>query len=388
MTSNERLGKLIHTLAVASILGAGALFLVYAMSSSNAANRDFISYWSVGKQLIHHGNPYDGPAILKLEKDAGFSDAAPFFMRNPPIAFFLMLPLALLSVKMGAVVWSLAIIAALMISVRMLWKMHGRPRDSLHLIGYLFPPALACLLAGQIGIFLLLGVVLFLALHATHPYVAGASLLLCAMKPHLLIPFGMVLLVWSVASRTYRILVGASVAIGSSLLLSYVVDAQGWSQYEHMVEISRLQDQFVPTLSLYFRLLVHRDWVWLQIVPSICGAIWATLFFLRNKGRWEWSAQGMPLLLLSVMVAPYAWFTDEAMLLPAILASLYLASDLGRSLVPYVIIAGIALIEVLAGVRINSPFYLWTSPAWLMWYLWASRPFINLREREADAITL
>ncbi len=88
------------------------------------------------------------------------------------------------------------------------------------------------------------------------------------------------------------------------------------------------------------------------------------------------------------MVAPYAWFTDEAMLLPAILASLYLASDLGRSLVPYVIIAGIALIEVLAGVRINSPFYLWTSPAWLMWYLWASRPFINLREREADAITL
>ncbi len=89
MTSNERLGKLIHTLAVASILGVGALILAYAMSSSNAANRDFISYWSVGKQLIHHGNPYDGPAILKLEKDAGFSDAAPFFMRNPPIAFFL-----------------------------------------------------------------------------------------------------------------------------------------------------------------------------------------------------------------------------------------------------------------------------------------------------------
>ena len=45
-------------------------------------------------------------------------------------------------------------------------------------------------------------------------------------------------------------------------------------------------------------------------------------------------------------------------------------------------------IEVLAGVRINSPFYLWTTPAWLMWYLWASRPLINLHEREVDAITL
>ena len=114
MTSNERWGKLIHTLAAPAILGLGALILAYAMSSSSAANRDFISYWAVGKQLIHHGNPYDGPAILKLENDAGSSDFAPFFMRNPPIAFFLTLPLARFSAKMGAVVWLLAIISALM----------------------------------------------------------------------------------------------------------------------------------------------------------------------------------------------------------------------------------------------------------------------------------
>ena len=69
------------------------------------------------------------------------------------------------------------------------------------------------------------------------------------------------------------------------------------------------------------------------------------------------------------MAAPYAWFTDEAVLLPAILFGLYRASDAGRSLLSFGCIAGVALVEVVAGVPLNSGFYLWTAPAWLLWYL-------------------
>jgi hypothetical protein len=36
------------------------------------------------------------------------------------------------------------------------------------------------------------------------------------------------------------------------------------------------------------------------------------------------------------------------------------------------VFAGVALIEVLASVQITSPYYLWTTPAWLAWYLYAT----------------
>jgi hypothetical protein len=142
--------------AAACMLAISVCILAFAMSGNNAANRDFLCYWAAGHQLVNHGNPYDGPAILRLERQAGFTDSRPFFMRNPPTAFFMAWPLGFVGVRTGAVLWSLGLVGALMISIRLLWIMHGRPIDRVHLIGYCFAPVLACLLAGQIGIFLLL----------------------------------------------------------------------------------------------------------------------------------------------------------------------------------------------------------------------------------------
>jgi hypothetical protein len=40
--------------------------------------------------------------------------------------------------------------------------------------------------------------------------------------------------------------------------------------------------------------------------------------------------------------------------------------------VPFGFIAGVALIEVIAGVALTSGFYIWTAPAWFAWYLLAT----------------
>jgi Glycosyltransferase family 87 len=361
----------LRAVAAVSLLAMGVCILAFAMTANNAANRDFVCYWAAGQQLVHHGNPYDGPAILRIQRSAGFTDNRPFFMRNPPSAFFLALPLGFVGVKTGVIFWSLAIIAALMASIRMLWRMHGQPPDRLHLVGYIFPPALACLLAGQIGIFLLLGIVLFLYFHKSLPYFAGAALLLCALKPHLFVPLGIVLLAWILSQRAYRVLAGAGSAILASLALSLFLDPSGWSHYAQMASEANLKDEFIPTLSLMLRLAVHRNFLWLQFVLALAASLWALWYFYQRRNRWNWMEHGSILLLVSVMVAPYAWFTDEAVLLPAILAGLYQASNRGRSLLPFGCIAGVALIEVLARVSLNSGFYLWTAPAWFAWYLYA-----------------
>jgi hypothetical protein len=38
------------------------------------------------------------------------------------------------------------------------------------------------------------------------------------------------------------------------------------------------------------------------------------------------------------------------------------------------IIAAVALLQVLTGVIAYSGFYVWTAPAWLAWYLCATKP--------------
>jgi hypothetical protein len=78
-------------------------------------------------------------------------------------------------------------------------------------------------------------------------------------------------------------------------------------------------------------------------------------------------------MLVSVLCAPYAWFTDESVLLPAVLAGMYRAMESRRSLVPIVVFAIAALVELYADVRITAWYYMWTAPAWLAWFVYATR---------------
>jgi hypothetical protein len=362
-----------RVVAACLMLAVGVCILAFAMSRSTASNRDYISYWAAGHQLVHHGNPYDSESILRLERSAGFADNRPFFMRNPPTAFFVALPLGFVGAKAGAILWCLALVVALMGSIRMCWIMQGRPQDRLHLLGYCFPPTLACLLAGQIGMFLLLGVVLFLYFHDSRPYFAGAALLLCALKPHLFLPFGVVLIAWIVVRKAYRILAGVMVALNVSVGLSFFLDPAGWSHYAQMVRASDIQDEFIPTISLILRLAVHRDAVWLQFVPAFVGCVWGLWYFWTRRERWSWMEHGCLLLIVSVLVAPYAWFTDQVMLIPALIQAVYLTRS--RSVI--VVLAMATVVEEIVVFRgaqlMHSSLHVWTVPMWLAWYLYAIR---------------
>lgn len=369
--SRKRVNPL-RVVAACSMLAVGVCILAFSMSG-NIAENDFISYWAAGQQLVQHGNPYDGDAILRHQQSVGFADNRPFFMRNPPYGFFLALPLGFVGAKAGAVLWSLALVAALMGSIRMLWIMHGRPSGRLHLLGYCFPPTLACLLTGQIGMFILLGVVLFLYLHDSRPYVAGVALLLCIVKPHLFLPFGIVLISWIVARKTYRILGGALAALIASVVLSFFLDPAGWSHYAHMVRASAIQHEFIPTISLMFRLVVHRNLVWLQFGPAFAGCVWGLWYYWTRRERWNWMDHGSLLLIVSVLVAPYAWFTDQVILIPALLQATYLT----RSQSVIATLAMATVVEEIVVFRgaplMHSAIHIWTVPIWLAWYLYAVR---------------
>ncbi|MGA3373719.1 MAG: glycosyltransferase family 87 protein [Terracidiphilus sp.] len=363
--------------AAASIIAAGLCYVVgiyvIGLSDKNAAERDFISYWAAGQQLAHGANPYDFGAVRSLELGAGRETGeALLMMRNPPVALFLAYPLGLVSAKTGLILWLVALLGGLSASIWILWLLNGRPDSRFHLAGYIFAPALACLMAGQFGIFLLLGVALFLYLHQSRPFLGGAALMLCALKPHLFLPFALVLVLWSLRRGAYGILAGCSAALAASLALSFCLDVHAWQQYSQMMRAGGAVNEAVPVLSVIFRNLICRHAVWLQFVPQGCACAWALGYFWTRRNRWSWMDHGLLVLLVGAMCTPFGWFFDESMVFPAVLAGVYRSVETRRSLLPLGLIAGVALVEVLASVQVTSPAYLWTTPAWLLWYLWAT----------------
>ena len=378
MRTGDTMGKTARILLVICLFSVSTAIVIFAANSIDVANRDFISYWAAGKQIVHRANPYDSAAVLRTERSAGYTGDWPNMLLNMPTAFFLIWPLGLVSAKMGMAMWFLAFIACFMESIRLIWKMHGRPDNSLHLLGYFFAPAFVCMMAGQLGAFLLLGVVLFLYFRETRPLIAGASLLLCTVKPHLFVPFGVVLLTWALQRKAYRIPIGTAAALAASCALTYSFDPRAWAQYSWMMSNNAgIQQDFVPTMSVLFRLIVDRNATWLQYVPTAAASIWALWYFWARRATWNWLHHGMLVLLVSELCAPHAWFTDEVMVLPAILVALYAAKGSRGPLLLYCAMTGIALAEFLADVKLVSPYYLWTAPAWLALYLFATRAKVS-----------
>src|SRR6202790_78470 len=135
-------------LALAMIAVTFTILTLSLTTTGTTAQKDFISCWAAGHLLVRHGNPYDAAVVFPLEKSAGYSDAQVLLMRNPPYALWLSVLAGLLSPVKAAAFWTLLIVASIVASIRMLWNIHGRPPDRLHLLGYLFAPTFACTIFG------------------------------------------------------------------------------------------------------------------------------------------------------------------------------------------------------------------------------------------------
>jgi hypothetical protein len=347
-----------------------ALFTCVApLAGKIAGERDFVVYWATGQLLVHRSNPYDAAALGPIERAAGLPTGNVVgFMRNPPYALPLALPLGLVSLRVGTLLGSLVLIASLIGSVHMLWQMFGRPRKPLHWLAYSFGPATICLLAGQTAMFALLGLVLFLRLHRTRPFLAGASLWLCALKPHLFLAFGVVLLAWIVVEGSYKILAGAAVALAASLAATYLIDPRAWSEYSQMMRTGGIEKETIPCLGIALRFWLSPQSLWLQFLPAMLGCVWALTYFWPRRHTWDWLKNGSPVMLVSIVVAPFGWVLDQVVAIPALLEGAYLTRS-NTMLVILAILSGLVLMEAFWGVGYFSPVNLFTAPAWLAWYL-------------------
>lgn len=369
---NPDLADLIVAVACAFGLTTTLLFLAVMPTNRHLAGaRDFVIYWATGQQLAHHANPYDPDQMRQLEHGAGFAGKAYLvnYMRNPPWGLPLALPLGFAGAQTAALPWSLLMLALLIVCIRILWTMLGRPRSHLIWLGLCFPPALVCVMMGQTSLFLLLGLVLFLRLHRTQPFWAGAAFALCTLKPHLFVPFGIVLLLWIIGTRAWRILLGTAAAIAVSSAITTIIAPHAWSQYLHWTHTSGISSEFQPCLGVALRNLINPNTAWLAFVPCVIGSAWALWYFARHRQAWEWMEHGSLLMLVSILVAPYCWLYDQSLAIPALLYAACRARS-RTSLAVLGLLYLILEIQPFLSPEPETALYLWTAPAWLAWYIW------------------
>ena len=362
-----------RNLAIAALFTAAVG--VVSLLGEPPSRRDFISYWAAGRLAITGNHPYDRASIFALELRNGFDRSKPLLPRTPPWSLWFMLPLGFLPLGWAWTVWLGICVAGLLISVRLcatiLADGDAGARSLFLLLGCGFAPVLACLMFGQIGILLLLGFLIFLRMERAHPFWAGFALILPFSKPHLLISFLVALLFWIVATRRWRLLAGFVVAWASTSLVALAVDPHvALSYWQAMMEESVLQDPVPLNLVRVLRSLLVPNAPALQFAPAVIAAIWSGWYYLRNKERWDWLNVGFLVLLVSMITAPYAMFTDEALLLPILLqAALCLSVRKQLTLATWLLPGAsvLLLVLVITGVPVTSAVFCWSGLLWLAW---------------------
>jgi hypothetical protein len=364
-----------------------AWFLAAHQSQIRASvtDRDSIAYWAAAKLLVHHQDPYSAPNVLALERSQGYQADKPLVLRTPPWSLWMVLPLGLLNAYWAWVVWLAVLLASLFLSMRISWRMYGdggiRPPTVFLLSGYLFAPVAACLVAGQLGLVLLLGIVLFFVLEERHPWLAGAVLLIPFAKPHLFSLLWPILAIWIASRKKWSLAGGFVLAFSSAVAIAWAVDPAVFWHYREMLRQSSIQYEFIPALSGVLRLIFFRRFFWAQFLPLAAGLLWSGWYYCKNRRIWSWKEHGPALLVVSVLTTPYAWITDEAILLPAILQGVswvYRAKPdltLKSQLVifAFACLDGLLLLILRAKIPFATGIYFWSSLVWVSWYWYAQR---------------
>jgi hypothetical protein len=197
---------------------------------------------------------------------------------------------------------------------------------------------------------------------------------LCAIKPHLLLPFGVVLLAWMITRRKWGIFCGAFLALAAESIIAMAFDHAVWRHYLAAMRTERIADEFVPTLGVALRFMVNRAAMWVEFIPVMLGCVWAVWYYQRNRHEWDWRSHGSVLTLVSLAVAPYAWLTDQVLAIPAILFALTGSRRPARGSVTLLM----AILALTAAQMMSKSTTLYFKPdmalglVWLAWYLYAT----------------
>jgi hypothetical protein len=324
---------------------------------------DFIEYWSAARLFITGGNPYSEAEMLRIEQGLGRSSPVPLPMLNPPWVLPVFAPLATLPFRTARMLWFIVSAGLLFASADILWRHYGGRPDQ-RMIAWacaaLFFPNPVALRMGQVAPIILFGLVIFLvSIRSRCLWVAGVALFVLGMKPHLLVPLGLVLMIWIVHRRNWAVLGGIALAFGIATAVAAVMNPAALTGFINLwantppVDLLRYRFGFEQT--------------WLQLLPMTLGGAWGFIRWQRS-GRWEWDEQMPALVFGSLISAPYAWTFDQPVLTVALIRGAVTICKQRRWLIAAAFAAGDAIVAALIFAEAPGYLFLWTVPFFALLY--------------------
>jgi len=365
--------------------------LVQLSDPTRTPHDDFISSWAAGRLNAEGRNPYDPDQVLAVQRTAGWMKENPYRIWYPPWTIALLAPFGVLPYGVGRLLWYAVNIAACVASAGLLWRYYGgdpRARAMAWLILATFWPALIDIRTGQISAFVLLGLAGFLHFERARRWTAaGACLPLVATKPVLLHLVWIAILLWVIAERRWRVLVGAVGATLGLLALALAFNPSLIAQFAHMA----MHDVPTPLVSApgtLLRLLVAQrtghDAFWLQFVPPLASVVWLAWRWWRRAGDWQWQNEMPVLLIASLLTTAYGWIYDDIVLLvPVTQVAVETLARRTRT-APRIIVASYLLVNAtvvaMNVVNVDAFWYIWVPLAFAAWYA------VSLRRRPPPII--
>jgi Glycosyltransferase family 87 len=354
-------------------VGAVLLWLAIPTSAPGAAN-DFVEYWAASRLMLDGGNPYDLTQMLAIERNLGFAGKDALPMLNPPWTLPLVLPLALLPYPASQAIWLmlnfLLLLATVELCRRVYWRWEQRPLA--WMLGFSFVPALTCLAIGQITILVLLGLVGFLYFESQQQYwLAGMSLVVAAIKPHVLWLLWPAVLLWALRRGRGSVLLAFGVTLAVLTAIAWFLNPGVFQHYWQGLQGYGVLVRSIPTIGGWLMFAMGTQQPWARFLPVIPGLAWFSWSWTTNKASWCWRDRVPVLVLVSLVTGLYGWYFDQVLLLPALFDAggrVMRCSPLVRG----VVVALYAIVNLTPAVLVLLTFkgfaYTWTAPAWLALY--------------------
>ena len=355
-----------------TVLGT-VLFLAARAAAIALPVQDFAEYWAAAHLITK--NPYSFQQLTEFERSCrNLIVASPMVMRNPPWVLVFVLPFRLLSYQTAFGLWTVLSIVTVTGCARAAWRLcTPEPSTAPALLSLLFGPTVALLTLGQFAILVLLGVTLFLTMvDRDRDWAAGVALLFILVKPHVVLLFLLVIVLWTIQSKRWTVLIsaGSAVAIASAIVVA--INPRVFEQYLELAK--QFSHEETPYPNLGGELYVLSGYHSVAYLPQMCGLLWILFYWRRHRLDWNWKTHGMTALVVSVACSYYSFGFDEIVVLPALIAAFafgargifitgFLVTNLGYG----VYISGIAR-SLIRGPQ----FLFWTATAWLLTY-WLSQ---------------
>ncbi len=334
---------------------------------------DFINYWSAGRVYLSGGNPYDPTQMAVVQQ--------PFGPLQHDMITFWYLPWFLpLMALLGHLYYSTAFFLAFLLFLALalfgclaLWVTYGgSTRRSWPCLAaaIAFAPLLMVLLIGQAAPLVLFGLALFLYLNRRgHEMLAGAALSLISLKPQLVFLVCVVVLLWVISARRWRLALGGLLPLVAGCAIVAIQNRSALLAFLQSVHYGTYPGP--PTLLSVLGL--SRPY---NLALAACAAAWAMWYWHARRANWQWDRELPLLVLVSLVTTPIIWAIDLALILlpvTAILAAFSLRpGGLARAMGGYLVLdAGIWCAWML--VPGHHERFVWVPLVSLVFYLVARR---------------